>query len=75
MKLPVVAEKFIKYVKIDTQSREELSDKVPSTEKQRDLALVLSQELKEMGASQVRYDEEHSYVYACLLYTSPSPRD
>ena len=63
MKLPVVAEKFIKYVKIDTQSREELSDKVPSTEKQRNLALVLSQELKEMGASQVRYDEEHSYVY------------
>ena len=66
MKLPVVAEKFIKYVKIDTQSREELSDKVPSTEKQRDLALVLSQELKEMGASQVRYDEEHSYVYAVI---------
>lgn len=66
MKLPVVAEKFIKYVKIDTQSREELSDKVPSTEKQRDLALVLYQELKEMGASQVRYDEEHSYVYAVL---------
>lgn len=66
MKLPVVSEKFIKYVKIDTQSREELSDKVPSTEKQRDLALVLSQELKEMGASQVRYDEEHSYVYAVI---------
>lgn len=66
MKLPVVAEKFIKYVKIDTQSREELSDKVPSTEKQRDLALVLSQELKKMGASQVRYDEEHSYVYAVI---------
>ncbi len=66
MKLPVVAEKFIKYVKIDTQSREELSDKVPSTEKQRDLALVLYQELKEMGASQVRYDEEHSYVYAVI---------
>lgn len=66
MKLPVVAEKFIKYVKIDTQSREELSDKVPSTEKQRDLALVLYQELKEMGASQVRYDEEHSYVYATI---------
>lgn len=66
MKLPVVAEKFIKYVKIDTQSREELSDKVPSTDKQRDLALVLYQELKEMGASQVRYDEEHSYVYATI---------
>ena len=42
MKLPVVAEKFIKYVKIDTQSREELSDKVPSTEKQRSGAGIIS---------------------------------
>lgn len=66
MELPVVAEKFIKYVKIDTQSREELADKVPSTEKQRDLAKLLYQELKDMGASQVRYDEEHSYVYAVI---------
>lgn len=73
MKLPAVAEKFIKYVKIDTQSREELSDKVPSTEKQRDLALVLYQELKEMGASDVRYDEEHSYVYAVIPSNMETP--
>ena len=53
MELPVVAEKFIKYVKIDTQSREELADKVPSTEKQRDLAKLLYQELKDMGVNVV----------------------
>ena len=66
MNLPEVAEKFIEYVKIDTQSKEELSDKVPSTEKQRNLAKLLCQELQEMGASDVRYDEEHSYVYAVI---------
>lgn len=59
-----VIENFLKYVKIDTQSMEEYSDKVPSTEKQRDLALVLRDELLEMGASNVRYDETHCYVYA-----------
>ena len=66
MNLPTVAEKFIKYIKIDTQSREELADKIPSTEKQRDLAKLLYQELQEMGSSDVRYDEEHSYVYAAI---------
>jgi len=64
--LPEVAERFLSYVKIDTQSREELSDHVPSTEKQRDLAKLLYSELKEMGASDVRYDEAHSYVYAVI---------
>lgn len=66
MNLPTVAEKFIRYIKIDTQSREELANKVPSTEKQRDLAKLLYKELKEMGASDVRYDEEHSYVYSVI---------
>lgn len=61
-----VVENFLRYVKIDTQSREEFSDHVPSTEKQRNLAKVLYQELKDMGASDVRYDEEHSYVYAVI---------
>ncbi len=61
-----VGEKFLRYVKVDTQSLEELSDKVPSTEKQRDLAIMLSKELEEMGASNVRYDKEHCYVYAVI---------
>lgn len=61
-----VIENFLRYVKIDTQSKEAFSDKVPSTDKQRDLAKLLYQELTELGASQVRYDEEHSYVYAVI---------
>ncbi|MDE7418086.1 MAG: peptidase T [Lachnospiraceae bacterium] len=61
-----VVENFLRYVKIDTQSSEETSDKVPSTEKQRNLAKLLYQELSELGAEDVRYDEEHSYVYAVI---------
>jgi len=45
---------------------EERTNHVPSTEKQRDLAKLLYQELTELGASDVRYDEEHSYVYAVI---------
>ena len=46
----MVIEKFLRYVKIDTQSDPE-STSYPSTEKQKDLARVLYQELVEMGAS------------------------
>lgn len=66
MNLSKVTENFLRYVKIDTQSREEFSDHVPSTEKQRNLAKLLYQELVDMGASNVRYDELHSYVYAVI---------
>lgn len=66
MNLSKVTENFLRYVKIDTQSGEEFSDHVPSTEKQRNLAKLLYQELKDLGASEVRYDEEHSYVYAVI---------
>ena len=45
-----VTENFLRYVKIDTQSREEFADHVPSTEKQRNLAKLLYQELLDMGA-------------------------
>ena len=61
-----VVENFLRYVKIDTQSSEENSTKVPSTEKQRDLAKLLYRELTELGAENVRYDEEHGYVYAVI---------
>lgn len=61
-----VIENFLRYIKIDTQSLEEYSSKVPSTDKQRNLAKLLYQELKEFGADDVCYDEEHSYVYAVI---------
>ncbi len=57
-------DRFIKYVKFDTQSQEDM-EQVPSTEKQFALAGELEKELREMGASEVRLSE-HCYVYAVL---------
>lgn len=49
-------ERFIKYVKIDTQS-DHASTTAPSTSKQFDLAKVLKAELEELGVSDVTLDE------------------
>ena len=57
-----IVERFLKYVQIDTQSEDD-REEFPSTEKQRNLAVLLKKELIEMGASEVRLDE-HCYVYA-----------
>lgn len=59
-----VVENFLRYVKIDTQSLEQYADKTPSTQKQQDLACLLWDELLKLGASNVRYDKAHCYVYA-----------
>lgn len=56
---------FLQYVKIDTQS-DEASSTTPSTQKQHDLAGLLVQQLKGMGASEITYDSEHCYVYASI---------
>lgn len=65
-----VLDRFLSYVRIDTQSADG-ADVVPSTAKQFDLAKKLYQELKDMGASNVRLDEEHCYVYATLPSNLP----
>ena len=59
-----VLERFLNYVKIDTEAKDE-QEMVPSTSKQRNLAELLAKELKEMGASNVRI-AEHCYVYATI---------
>lgn len=59
-----VAERFIRYAKIDTQS-DPSSFTCPSTAKQLDLARLLVQELEEMGMQEVVLDE-NGYVYATL---------
>lgn len=64
----MVIEKFLKYVQIDTQSSEE-STTFPSTEKQKDLAQVLYQELIDLGASDCYMHPEHAYVYAKIPAT------
>ena len=58
-------DKFLRYVKIDTQS-DEASLTAPSTVKQHELAKVLVSELEAMGASEITYDQKHCYVYASV---------
>ena len=67
-----VVERFLRYVSVDTQSCEETAGSeefFPSTSKQRDLAAVLADDLRKMGASDVNYDEEYCYVYAKIPAT------
>jgi len=59
-----VTERFLRYVKIDTQS-DPTSKTTPSTEKQKNLGRLLAEELKQMGLADAHMDE-HSYVYATL---------
>lgn len=60
-----VVERFLRYVKVDTQS-DENSDTFPSTEKQKNLAKMLVEELQSMGVPQVDFDETYGYVYAAI---------
>ncbi|HZW40528.1 MAG TPA: peptidase T [Ignavibacteriaceae bacterium] len=57
-------ERFLEYVKIDTQSDDE-AESFPSTEKQKDLLRKLETELKSMGLKDVTMDE-YGYVFATL---------
>lgn len=64
----MVVEKFLRYVQMDTQSDPE-SETFPSTEKQKELAKVLYNELLDMGASDCYMSEEYGYVYAKIPAT------
>ncbi len=63
-----VLERFLRYIAVDTMSEPE-KEQIPSTEKQRVLGAMLAQELKDMGASNVRMDD-HAYVYAAIPATT-----
>lgn len=56
-----VAERFLRYVDIDTQSMDD-QEQVPSTEKQKNLGNLLKEELEALGVSRVRMSS-HGYVY------------
>jgi tripeptide aminopeptidase len=60
----LVAERLMRYVRIDTQS-DPNSTSHPTTEKQKDLSQLLYRELRAMGLTQVETDE-FGYVYATL---------
>lgn len=59
-----VAERFLRYVQIDTQA-DPMSETTPSSEKQKDLSRLLVEELKEMGITDAEMDE-FGYVYATI---------
>ncbi len=58
-----VKERLIRYAKIDTQS-DAKSTATPTTQKQFDLARVLADELRSIGADDVWLDEHNCVVYA-----------
>ena len=59
-----VTERFLRYAAVDTQSADDM-EQMPSTEKQRVLGHMLAEELKELGVSDVREDE-NGYVYGVI---------
>ena len=59
-----VLERFLRYVRFDTQSAYG-SDTSPSTAKQLELSRLLATELEVLGLDEVRLDD-HGYVYASL---------
>ncbi|HET7571646.1 MAG TPA: peptidase T [Gaiellaceae bacterium] len=61
------AERFLRYVRIDTQSDED-SETYPSTAKQLDLLRLLRDELEELGLADASIDE-HGYVTATIPAT------
>jgi tripeptide aminopeptidase len=66
-----VLDRFLRYVRIDTQSAHGVTTS-PSTEKQLDLARLLRDELEEIGLEDVRLDE-FGYVYGSLPGVESAP--
>ncbi|MFT5141759.1 MAG: tripeptide aminopeptidase [Rhodothermales bacterium] len=72
MKTPSdLIDRFVRYCRIDTQA-DPTSTTVPSTEKQKDLGRLLTRELEELGARDVRMDR-FGYVTATLPGASSKP--
>lgn len=66
-------ERFLRYVKVDTAS-DENSGTHPSTKGQFDLAHMLVDELKKLGADDIFFDEEHCYIYAVIKGREELPK-
>jgi len=63
-----VKDRFLRYVKIDTQS-DPNSTSIPSTPKQKNLGKILVEELQEIGIKDAHLDE-WGYVYATIPATT-----
>ncbi len=69
--MSAVLERFLRYVKIDTESDRD-SETYPSSAKQLDLLRLLADELRQIGLSEVRMDQ-YGYVTATLEATASAP--
>jgi tripeptide aminopeptidase len=63
-------DRFLRYVKIDTRS-DEASESSPTTEKQKDLSRMLTEELKELGYDDAAMNE-WGYVFATVPGNLPA---
>lgn len=68
-----ILDRFIKYIKIPTNSKSDI-DKIPSTERQRNLAENIVLELREMNLDEVYFDETNCYIYAILKGNERLPK-
>ena len=64
-----VMERFLRYVVINTQSDESITDRTPTTENQWDLARLLEKELNELGLQDVKLNDQ-CFLTATLPATS-----
>ena len=65
-----VAERLVRYAQVDTQSQP-YSGSWPTTDKQRNLAVMLRDELTELGAFGIYYDEKNCVLYAAIPSNLP----
>lgn len=63
-------DRFLRYVKMDTQADDTVSDKFPSTDKQMELSRLLVKELQELGVKDAAIDE-----FGYVMGTVPSNID
>lgn len=66
-----VAERLMRYVKVDTQS-DPGSNTQPTTEKQKQLGAMLAAELQQLGIADAHLDE-YGYVYATIPANTDKP--
>lgn len=65
MEYPTLLPRFLKYVKINSRS-DEHADRFPSTQREVDYQMVIMEELKELGLSDVHYNEKAGTVIATI---------
>ena len=70
VKTETLLDRFLRYVAVDTQSKEDVED-YPSTAKQLDLSRMLVSELKDLGLKDAKLDE-HGYVFATIPANLPA---